>query len=124
MPTFTDRNGEAFELPKLTVALDQQIDAAMREADARERARAQLAVVKACLGASYAADNLGGKSVEAVDVAALSDCVAGIRMAYRMPEIERMAAQIEQLAPVMEQIDRMGRILGTAQVRNGFKRVV
>lgn len=118
-----------YELPKLTLRLDEALtDAIDKSKTPRERVALQLAVLCEVLSERYVAERCGGCEVEDVDVMELAALTAEVYAAYHGPaesaDRARIAAQLEQMAPMLDQFERVSRVLGSAQTRQGFSRVV
>lgn len=126
---YEDGNGRSFELPKLTLALDERMsEAASSGKTRREKAEAHLALMSEALGADYVAERCGGSEVDEVDLSELSRLFSEVTAAYRAPEIEDVAKQLGGLADIVGQIEKLAeqqkRVEALANSRQGFNRVV
>ena len=94
---YTDNKGNGCELPKLTLALSERMDAISATKANAERYRLQLEFVRDVCGDDFAAKALDGEDVEDIDLVALNVVYIGIVNAYSAPAIKaQMSALIEQ----------------------------
>lgn len=122
-------NGETIELPKLTLALQESMDKAVKAAqDNRAGLETKLKFVREVLPEELVNDALDGAIVSEIDISALCMMVESINAAYTAPLIE---ARMEQLAQMMEPLQGMAGSLemlanmepNRAMRRAGFKSV-
>lgn len=122
-------NGETIELPKLTLALQESMDKAVKAAqDNRAGLETKLKFVREVLPEELVNDALDGATVSEIDISALCMMVESINAAYTAPLI---AARMEQLAQMMEPLQGMAGSLemlanmepNRAMRRAGFKSV-
>lgn len=124
MQTFTDENGNSFELPKLTLALQEKNNAAKGNTDFKALVKARYEFLKAVLPTDYLNERLNGKSEVSIDVIELSKLYMLVDDAYwgeeRQKQIESATAQIEQVKDLVNAANSMAKINN----RQGFNRVV
>lgn len=124
MQTFTDENGNSFELPKLTMALQEKNNAAKGNTDFKALVKARYEFLKAVLPADYLNERLNGKSEVSIDVIELSKLYMLVDDAYwgdeRRKQIESATAQMEQVKDLVNAANSMAKINN----RQGFNRVV
>lgn len=118
---YKDGTGAAFQLPKMTIALQERYDAARAASDARESASLKLQLMREALGDQYVADRCGGADVESVDVSELQVLFVDVSLAYGLNGVAEIGSALAQLAPMLDQIERLNKITNT---RQGFSRVV
>lgn len=127
MVTYRDTNGNPIELPKLTIALSDEMDAVSAAQSNRERYRLQYEFVKEVCGEEYAAQALDGEDIEDIDLVALNVVYVGIVNAYAAPaakaQAEGIAEQMKALKPVVGAADAVGKIAVMGNSRQGFKAV-
>ena len=122
---FYDDGAGLYELPRMTMGLQDRYEAARTADSPREAVRLKLALMCEALGAGYVEARCGDASdVEAVDVSELNALFIDVSLAYGMHGVGEVGAALSQLAPLLDQIERMARITGEAQARQGFKRVL
>ena len=115
---------DGYELPKMTLKLQDRYEAARREDDARKAASLKLQLMREALGEGYLLDRCGeSHDVDAVDVAELNALFLDVSLAYGMYGIGEVGAALSQIAPLLDQIERINAIAGEGG-RNGFKRVL
>lgn len=127
MVTYRDANGNLIELPKLTIALSDEMDAVSAAQSNRERFRLQHEFVKEVCGEGNAAAMLDGEEIEDIDLVALNVAYVGIVNAYAAPAAKAqaygVAEQMKALKPVIGAADAVGRIAVMGNHRQGFKAV-
>lgn len=127
MVTYRDANGNLIELPKLTIALSDEMDAVSAAQSNRERFRLQHEFVKEVCGEGNAAAMLDGEEIEDIDLVALNVAYVGIVNAYAAPaakaQADGVAEQMKALKPVIGAADAVGRISAMGNHRQGFKAV-
>ena len=127
MVTYRDANGNLIELPKLTIALSDEMDAVSAAQSNRERFRLQHEFVKEVCGEGNAAAMLDGEEIEDIDLVALNVAYVGIVNAYAAPaakaQADGVAEQMKALKPVIGAVDAVGRIAVMGNNRQGFKAV-
>lgn len=127
MVTYRDANGNLIELPKLTIALSDEMDAVSAAQSNRERFRLQHEFVKEVCGEGNAAAMLDGEEIEDIDLVALNVAYVGIVNAYAAPaakaQADGVAEQMKALKPVIGAADAVGRIAVMGNSRQGFKAV-
>lgn len=110
------------ELPKLTLALSQMMDAADREQDGEGRCRLMHAFLAEVFGEELPG-LIDGETVEECDLVELGVLYAGVTNAYAAPvaaeQRKRINSQIESVKPAIEAMAR----LQEAQSRQGFRNV-
>lgn len=122
---FYDDGARSFELPRMTISLQERYDAARGAQDARESARLKLQLMCEALGEGYVADRCGeSHDVGAVDVAELDALFIDVSLAYGMRGLGEVSAVLSQLSPLLDQIERINAIAGDVKPRQGFKRVL
>lgn len=129
MATYRDADGREFDLPKMTVALEDAYDrAADRSRPKRERARDAFKLMRDALGAEYVKEACGGGTAETVDVTRLWTLFGDVRHAYfgeaEAADMERVMAQLEGIAPMLDRMAQVSRLVEASQTRQGFTRVV
>lgn len=127
MVTYRDTEGNAVELPKLTLGISDKMDAVGSAQSNRERYRLQHEFVKEVCGEEYAAQALDGEDIGDIDLVALNVVYVGIVNAYAAPaakaQAEGIAEQMKALKPVVGAADAVGRIAVMGNSRQGFKAV-
>jgi len=127
MVTYRDANGNLIELPKLTIALSDEMDAVSAAQSNRERFRLQHEFVKEVCGEGNAAAMLDGEEIEDIDLVALNVAYVGIVNAYAAPaakaQADGVAEQMKALKPVIGAANAVGRIAVMGNNRQGFKAV-
>lgn len=128
MVTYRSANGgKMIDLPKLTIALSDEMDAVATAQSSRERYRLQHEFVKEVCGDENAAAMLDGEDIEDIDLVALNTTYVGIVNAYAAPvakvQAEAVADQMKALKPVVGAADAMSRISVMGNSRQGFKAV-
>ena len=127
MVTYRDANGNLIELPKLTIALSDEMDAVSAAQSNRERFRLQHEFVKEVCGEGNAAAMLDGEEIEDIDLVALNVEYVGIVNAYAAPaakaQADGVAEQMKALKPVIGAANAVGRIAVMGNNRQGFKAV-
>lgn len=94
---FTDNKGNGCELPKLTLALSERMDAISATKANAERYRLQWEFVRDVCGDDFAAKALDGEDVADIDLVALNVVYIGIVNTYTAPAIKaQMSALMEQ----------------------------
>ena len=124
---YTDTNGDAHDLPKLTRSLAKRIDSANDEQDADKAWKAKLAIVQECLG-DDSIKLLDGTKLDDVDISVLETTFEGIVTTYDEP---KRAAQNERIEAMLSSIDfdklqRMAEAMDSIngkRTRQGFKAV-
>lgn len=123
MVTYTAPDGEQFELPKLTIALQEEMEDAPKGSNTKEQVKSIMAFLKKVLPEEYVTEALGGDKPEEVDLVALRNLYDGVDSAYTMAmtasQMRSINAQMDSVAPVLENIAKVGNL----QTRQGFKRV-
>lgn len=127
MVTYRDANGNLIELPKLTIALSDEMDAVSAAQSNRDRFRLQHEFVKEVCGEGNAAAMLDGEEIEDIDLVALNVAYVGIVNAYAAPaakaQADGVAEQMKALKPVIGAANAVGRIAVMGNSRQGFKAV-
>lgn len=127
MVTYRDANGNLIELPKLTIALSDEMDAVSAAQSNRERFRLQHEFVKEVCGEGNAAAMLDGEEIEDIDIVALNVAYVGIVNAYAAPaakaQADGVAEQMKAMKPVIGAANAVGKIAVMGNNRQGFKAV-
>lgn len=113
-----------FQLPRLTMALQERYEAARRADTLKEAVEAKLALMTAALGSDYVEARCGASAPEDVDVAELNALFLDVSLAYGMNGIREVEAALSQIAPLLDQIERVNRITGAGGSRQGFRNVL
>ena len=123
---YQDEYGNAFELPKLTVALSEEIHEAAKQRPVRESAAAQLAVCLKCLPEDYVEEAADGATLDTLDVAKLAALFHAVKAAYEAPAaaiaMESAKSQLEAVAPLIEAYRALQGV-PQQKSRQGFTRV-
>lgn len=123
MVTYTAPDGEQFELPKLTIALQEEMENAPKGSNTKEQVKGIMAFLKKVLPEEYVTEALGGDKPEEVDLVALRNLYDGVDGAYSAAltsaQMERIEAQMSAAMPVLENMGKLSDI----QARQGFRRV-
>lgn len=116
----------AFELPKMTLALEERFNAAREEKDRRKSAEMKFALMAECLGADYVRGRCDAESVEDADLCELDALFIDVSIAYNMNGYGEVMSAMAELAPLVEQLERINAITGKNghQGRQGFRRVL
>lgn len=127
MVTYRATNGNLIELPKLTLALSDEMDAIGTAQSNRDRYRLQHEFVKEVCGDENAAAMLDGDDIEDIDLVALNTTYVGIVNAYAAPvtkvQAEAVMEQMKALKPMVSTADAVSRISVMGNSRQGFKAV-
>lgn len=125
MITYRDTEGNAVELPKLTLGISDKMDEVGAAQSNRERYRLQYEFVKEVCGGEYAARALDGEGIEDIDLVALNVAYVGIVNSYAAPaakaQAEGIAEQMKALKPVVGAADAVGKFAAMGNSRQGFK---
>lgn len=123
MVTYTDQQGNEFELPKLTISLSEELAKAPQGKGIREQTKGIIAFLKKVLPEDYVTEQIGGDKVDDVDLVAVRNMYDGVDGAYTQAmtasQMERIAQQMQGVAPVLENLEKMSSV----QSRQGFSRV-
>lgn len=123
MVTFTDQNGNDFELPKFTISLSEELANAPKGKNVREQTKGIITFLKKVLPEDYVTEQVGGDKLDDVDLVAVRNLYDGVDNAYTMAmtaaQMDRITQQLQDVAPVIESLDKVNNI----QTRQGFKRV-
>lgn len=123
MVTYTAPEGEQFELPKLTIALQEEMENAPKGSNTKEQVKSIMAFLKKVLPEEYVTEALGGDKPEDVDLVALRNLYDGVDGAYSAAltsaQMERIEAQMSAAMPVLENMGKLSDI----KARQGFRRV-
>lgn len=106
-------NGETYELPKLTITLQEMLDTAGSQRSTRAAFEKQLEAVQKVLGKDAAAKVLDGKQLKDIDLMALATTFSAVVTAYQKPLLEAQAASLEErfgtvstaLEPILKAIE-------------------
>lgn len=127
MTTYSDDLGNVFELPKLTIALADEMDGVPTKGGFKEVAKAMYDFVKKILPADYLKTELDGTKLDNIDIVKLRGLYDGINTAYTTAledgRMQGMNEQIENLAPMLEALDKAMELSRQASSRQGFARV-
>ena len=116
---------DSFELPKLTLALEERFAEARHEKDRRKSVEAKLALMTECLGRAYISERCGSTDVEQVDLSELDALFIDVTIAYNLNGVGEVMSAMAQIAPLMEYLERINAITGGGKgSRQGFKRVL
>lgn len=115
---------ETFELPSLTLALQDRYEAARSCADRREAASLKLALMVEALGEDYVRSRCGSCDVEGVDLAELHALFIDVSMAYGLHGFKEVEAALSSLMPLVDKLDRLNALAGKSKARQGFRGVV
>lgn len=106
MIEYVDEQGQAFELPKMTMKLSAEMDKVTQAQDANARFKAEYEFVKKTLPKEYVGQRLCGTRVEDVDLVELSVLYQEINSTYAKPVIEAQmaaaSAQMEKVQPILD----------------------
>lgn len=123
MVTYTAPDGEQFELPKLTIALQEEMENAPKGSNTKEQVKGIMAFLKKVLPEEYVTEALESDKVEEVDLVALRNLYDGVDGAYSAAltsaQMERIEAQMSAAMPVLENMGKLSDI----QARQGFRRI-
>lgn len=118
---------DSFELPKLTLALEERFAEARHEKDRRKSVEAKLALMTECLGRAYITERCCSADINEVDLSELDALFIDVTIAYNLNGVGEVMSAMAQLAPLVEQLERINAITGSRQGANGrqgFKRVL
>lgn len=115
---------ETFELPRLTLALEEEYKAARAETDRRKAVAAKLKLEREALGDDYVVTRCGSVELNEADTSEVDRLFIELSLAYNMNGVGDVASAFEQLTPILEQMERINRVIGDANCRQGFRRVV
>lgn len=124
---YVDPTGAVHELPKMTRAFARKVEAAKAEPDQEKKWKAQLGIVKECLGDSMGAV-IGGETLDTCDVYLLESAFEDVLAAYEAPKREAQAARLEETLSSID-VDKLQRMadmldsLSRVDSRQGFKNV-
>lgn len=118
MAEFFDYNGNRFELPKLTLSLKEELEAAVKAPnDTRAGIEEKYNFVKNVMPSDYLEDLLEGSTVGEIDVQALLVMLNDIDSAYNLPIIQ---GRLDQVAKMMEPLEKVaGNIEVLTAMTNG-----
>lgn len=123
MVTYTDQNGNEFELPKLTISLSEELAKAPQGKNVREQTKGIIAFLKKVLPADYVTEQIGGDKIDDVDLVAVRNMYDGVDNAYTQAmtatQMERVTQQMQDVAPVLENLEK----INSVQNRQGFTRI-
>lgn len=106
---YTDAKGNSVELPKLTLALSDKMDAVSATRNNSERYRLQWEFVREVCGDEFAEKALDGFDLLDVDLVALNVVYIGIVNAYSAPALkaqsERIKEQLRDIKPLVSAIE-------------------
>lgn len=123
MVAYIDREGNEFELPKLTIALQDEMQNAPKGNDTKTQAKGIMAFLKKILPEDYVTEQLGSDKVEEIDLVALRNMYDGVDGAYTRAitesQMDRVNAQLEDVMPVLQNLEKVSAL----QNRQGFSRV-
>lgn len=127
MTTYSDELGNTFELPKLTIALAEEMDGVPHKGGFKETAKAMYDFVKKILPADYLKTELDGTKLDSIDIVKLRVFYDGINTAYTSAledgRVQSMNEQIENITPMLEALDKAMELNRQASSRQGFARV-
>lgn len=131
MQTFTDENGNSFELPKLTIALDKKRLAASKNANYEELVKLRYNFLKDVLPKEYLEKRLDGKTESTIDIIQLGLLFMKVNSAYvgdlQKEQFEDYKAQTEQFTEMLESVTpliQLSESMNKINNRQGFNRVV
>lgn len=115
-----------FDLPKMTLDLEERFGAAGAEKDRRASVEQKFALMVECLGADYVRSRCDAESVEDADLCELDALFIDVSIAYNMNGYGEVMSAMAELAPLMDQVERINAITGGNghKGRQGFRRVL
>ena len=115
-----------FELPKLTLDLEDRFDAVRAEEDRRKSAEMKFELMADCLGADYVRSRCDAETVDDADLCELDALFIDVTIAYGMNGYGEIASMLAELSPIMDQLERINAITGGNghKGRQGFRRVL
>lgn len=123
MVEYKDAEGNAFELPKMTVGVSESLAKACDGTTIRAQAKGMLDFVSSVLPKEYVDERVGGSKLEDIDLVELRTLYDGIDNAYsealNSARIARVKEQLEEATPVIDAMDKVTSV----QTRQGFKSV-
>lgn len=122
---YTDERGVSFELPKMTLALEEKYKAVKDCTDTRERVQMQLDLMTDALGTDYVREVCGGTTADTVDIASLNVLFTSVRFAYSLGDLACIVNTLNEVMPTLEKFERVEKIVGSLNnSRQGFRNVV
>lgn len=129
---FIDIDGETYELPKMTLAIEDAFAEATRPGKDRKRQVADtLSLMLDLLPHDYVAARVGGDTAASVDVVALAVLAEEVWDAYRAPIDDHRSAKaseiMDEMKPILDQLTTAAAMMEKQQKgasRQGFSRVV
>ena len=128
--TYRDRHGNTIELPKLTLAMSDQMDEIEQTESNRERYQMQLDYLTNVLGEQYVKEELEGSTIDDVDLVMLNVLYVAIVNAYALPvqqaQLEAMKRQMTQVQPMLGSLNSIAdiaKIPSFNRSRQGFRNV-
>lgn len=119
MTVWTDSEGYAHELPKLTMALSAKMELRGKAGEARWRAMHEF--LREALPADVLARELDGERIEEVDLSALEAVFTGVEAAYRSASVAAAMQMLDRLN--LDQLTKAADAVASLD-RQGFRRVV
>lgn len=123
---YVDAAGNAFELPKYTLALNEKITSASTGNDA-ETFKKRYEILKEVLPAEYLNEALDGATVSEIDLVMLNRIFADVKNAYEMPvvreQIQSVTEMLQQMTPALDKIKAIQDNGGGKPNRQGFNRI-
>lgn len=127
MTTYSDDLGNTFELPKLTIALAEEMDGVPNKGGFKETAKAMYEFVKKVLPGDYLKAELDGSKLDSIDIVKLRNIYDGINTAYTSAledgRVQSMNEQMENIAPMLDTLSKAMELNRQASSRQGFSRV-
>lgn len=129
MTVYTDKAGQQFELPKMTVKVREDFEKALTNGVSdREICVSMLGLLKGILPDDYIEERCGGKSVESVDIIEVSILAEEVWDAYTRPlaeaQMERHKRDFAEIEPMIDSAKLVAQLAQSGnQNRTKFKHV-
>ena len=125
---YTDSEGNELKLPKYTAAVAEEFDRIDNgDEGAADRTRRIFKLMSESLGSEYVAERCGGKTAKTVDLSRLEVLYSEVRSAYRASaraaQVQGALAELQEMAPLLEALERVAALEAKAKTRSGFKKV-
>lgn len=127
MTVYRDTEGNSFEMPKLTVKLAEEMENVPTGKSFTAISKAMYEFVKKILPDDYLNETLQGDKLDDLDIVALRNVYDNINNAYtdalHAGTYANINKQLEEVAPMLDSVDKMMAIQKQTPSRQGFNRV-
>lgn len=127
MTVYTNELGQEFELPKLTIKLADEMEDVPNKKGFKETAKAMYDFIKKLLPKDYLKGYLDGDNLDNIDIVNLRKLYDGVNAAYTDAlgdgQMQNMVEKLEDMAPMLESLEKLVDLNEKASARQGFTRV-